>query len=513
MSNRWIRFWIIWTACLVPVVWSLWFDNGPHSANGKALAKVEKVEGNVTVRSEGRMIWQKAVVGQELYNNDLIATENKSRVLVKFYEGRKLQLTPESVVKIGLPTPLSKDLEISVLKGRLMVNDSKGENGQGGKDSPNSGSQLILKTPEQKLQEEEQKRQMAAKSLGLKEGLGMALAALTKAPTCPPQEPAPEAPKCEAPLDPEASGEKPVIPTFDAALAPSVKPSSGEFWTVEALERITEKPIFLDIDLPKKRPKDKWKSIMSISGTEGFMRLDDKKEEDQRILKVTLRDLLRSKVIKNLIQPTFALQTGYTLEMDEVLSPVEYIAPNTNVFRIRSLSAGDGVMVGFDQVEQSLDGRSPWVFVNPKTKPRIQVGVTDKSDRRKLFTFVRGNSGNVSRSDWIGLPSEGAFIVRGEKIVGTIIGKDLSKGEWDRLRKAFAADMIYSGSSAAFIGKTTLDIDRLQAQTNKVYVYNRGEFVEIELALLKTRPNTMKFVEGLSTYMFREPTQILSQAH
>lgn len=518
MSGRWLRFWIIWTACLVPVVWSLYYDNGPQMAGGKPLARIEKLEGNVTIRSEGRMIWQKATVGQDLYNNDLIATEDKSRAIVKFYEGRKLQMSPESVVKLGLPSPLSKDLEISVLKGRMFVNpDNTAKSGTSLAAKANVETQLIVKTAdEEKILLEDGKKELSARKsdskFSLKNSLGMtALAALAKNSVCPPPAPTPEPPVCEAPAEADLEGGKPTVPTFDQALAPVIEPSSGEFWTAEPLERVKNKPINLEVNLPKKRPKEGWTGIANLSGPDGFLRIAGKSDIERRKVSVTLNELLSSNVIKDLMMPAFAVQTGYVLEVDELLSPVEYLAPKTDVFQVHSLASGNGVMVGFDKV-QAEKPSSSWLFVTPKAKSRIQVGVTDPADRKKLFGFVSGNSGRASRSDWIGLPSEGAFMVRGDRIIGTVISKDLSSEEWDRLRKAFSADLIYSGSSAAFIGKKTLDIDRLQAQTNKVYVYNRGEFVEIELGLLKTRPNTMKFVEGLSTYMFREPTQILSQA-
>lgn len=532
MSKRWKIFWIVWLACLAPVLYSLLHEGESHLAGGKAIARVEKIEGNVTVRSESQMIWQKAVPNQELYNNDLISTENKSTVNIVFDGGRKLQLSPGSVVKLGLPSPLSKDHEVSVLKGRLVVKaeEPKADEKPGSKGAKDAEEdpRLILKTTTEKIITTPSKPQtvdvspkVADKSVAeavtslealkkLNLGDSMKLSALTPLKEICPPPPAP------VPLEPEPladkEAEKATVPSFDAGLLPQIQPLSGEFWTAEPMKKVTDQALRLDIDLPVKMPKDlkdKWKGIVNISGPNGHIRIDGKVAGGRKKLSITLKDLLAAQVIKDINQASFAVNAGYSVESPAFNDAIEHSSPTTGVYSLRSLAEGEGIMIGFNKL-QSQTTSAPWYFVTPNANKRIWIGVTEAEDRRKLFGVVQGNNGEVARTDWPGIPAQGAFIVRKDKIVGIVVAKDLNEGEWDKIRKLFNADLIFRGSSQSYISRAGFDVNETNERT--VFALNRGEFVEIDVSLLRTRPSTMRFVQGLSTFLFREQPQILSVA-
>ncbi|MBC7659626.1 MAG: hypothetical protein H7249_07950 [Chitinophagaceae bacterium] len=527
MSKRWKIFWVIWLACLGPVLWSLINTSGTRSAGGKAIARIEKVEGNVTVRSDSQMIWQKAVVNQELYNNDLISTEEKSRVSIDFEGGKKLQLNPGSVVKLGLPSPLSKDHEVSVLKGRLVVKqDEPKPEGKSASKEDGPDSRLILKTSHESVVANTAAKQQTidvavktqepiappAASLNSLKNLNisdsMKLSALATKEICPPPPPPPP----QTPVKEDVETEKPKIPSFEATLLPQILPLSGEFWTASPLKTVTDQALRLDVDLPTTLPrevKEKWKGIVNISGPNGHIRIDGKAAGGRKKLSITLKDLMKAQVIQDISQASFAVNAGYSLESPEFADAIEHSSPKTSVYSLRSLAEGEGIMIGFDKIAvQNVD--APWYFVNPKPNKRIWIGVTEPEDRKKLFSIVQGNGGDVSRADWPGIPARGAFIVRNDKIVGIVSARDLKAPDWERIRNLFNADLIFRGASQSYISRTGFDVNKTNERT--LFALNRGEFVELDVSLLRTRPNTMRFVQGLSTFLFREQPEILSQA-
>ncbi|RYZ52681.1 MAG: hypothetical protein EOP07_19200 [Proteobacteria bacterium] len=532
MSQRWKIFWIIWLACLLPVVWSLTHDGGTHLANGNAIAHIEKIEGTVSVRSESQMIWQKANLNQDLYNNDLIETGDKSTVNIVFEGGRKLEVTPGSVVKLGTPSPLSKDHEVSVLKGRLEVKAEVAKPEDKAALKPGEvDPRLILRTTNEKFvaapakqsvgvekktgerAEEEAAAQLEAlKKINLDQG--MRLSALAAAPpvikevcTTPPA-PVP-APVVEAAV-PEQG--KAAVPSFDSKLLPQILPVSGEFWTAEPMKKVTDQALRLDIDLPAKMPKElreKWKGIVNISGPNGHIRIDGKVAGGRKKLSITLKDLMAAQVIQDANQASFAVNAGYSVESDSFTDAIEHSSPTTGVYSLRSLAEGEGIMIGFNKI-QTAASTAPWTFVVPKGNKNIWIGVTEPEDRKKLFGIVQGNAGEVARADWPGIPAQGAFIVRKDKIVGIVSAKGLSEGDWDKIRRLFAADLIFRGSSQSYISRKGFDVNKTNERT--LYALNRGDFVEIDVSLLRTRPATMRFVQGVSTFLFREQPEILSMA-
>jgi len=552
VTKRWKIFWVVWLACLAPVLWSLTRDGGTHLSGGKVMAHIEKLEGSVTIRSERQMIWQKAKAKQALYANDMISTEAKSRANITFEGGRKLQLSPESVIKLGTASPLSKDQEISVLKGRLIVKAEDPKTTEkatvGGVKEPESEARLILKTNEGKViaKANDNKTLVAnadvrdnsnvnssravsdGKSIaGAKANFNsplealrnlsltnsMSLSALGAPPTkdiCPPPPPAVEPLPVPLPLDEDA--ELAEIPEFDPKLLPQLSPMSGEFWTVEPMKKMNGQPLRLDIDLPLKMPKElsqKWKGIVNISGPKGHIRIDGKATSGRRKVNITPKDMIDAGVIEGLDQSSFAVNVGYSVQADGLSDVIEHTSPNIGVYGIRSLAEGEGIMIGFNKIKTG-SSETPWYFVNPKTDKRIWIGVTEPEDRRKLFSIVRGNSGDVARVDWPGIPAEGAFIVRKDRIVGLVSGQNLNEKEWSDIRKLFHADLIFRGSSKSYIQRTNFN----PAKTNesKLFVFNKGDFVELDVSLLRTRPNTMRFIQGLSTYIFSERPEILSLA-
>jgi hypothetical protein len=531
MSQRWKIFWIIWLACLLPVVWSLTHDGGTHLASGKAIARIEKLDGNVTVRSESQIVEQKASLNQDLYNNDLISTDNKSTVNIVFEGGRKLQLTPGSVVKLGSPSPLSKDHEVSVLKGRLEVKaEAAKPDDKAGLKSDEADPRLILRTTTEKIVAAPSKQQSVTVDKSLEraneeaaaalEALkkinidqGMRLSALAAAPVvkevCTPP-PAPEpTPVVEASV-PEQG--KASVPSFDSKLLPQILPVSGEFWTAEPMKKVTDQALRLDIDLPAKMPKElreKWKGIVNISGPNGHIRIDGKVAGGRKKLSITLKDLMAAQVIQDATQASFAVNAGYSVESDSFTDAIEHNSPTTGVYSLRSLAEGEGIMIGFNKI-QTAASTAPWTFVLPKSNKRIWIGVTEPEDRKKLFGIVQGNAGEVARADWPGIPAQGAFIVRKDKIVGLVSAKDLTENDWDKIRRLFGADLIFRGSSESYISRTGFDVNKTNERT--LYALNRGDFVEIDVSLLRTRPATMRFVQGVSTFLFREQPEILSMA-
>ncbi len=524
MSQRWKIFWVVWLACLAPVLWLLSHDDGGQISSGKPIAHIVKVEGGVTVRSERRMIWEKAKPRQDLYNNDLIATEDKSRATIEFEEGRRLQLTPGSVVKVSLSSPLSKDHEVSVLKGRLLASkeepkpsDEKPGSNAKKKDADDS-TRLIVKNANEKIEvannaaqeisAPKQAAPTAAASLDILKKVTLAALPPPAAPCI--KEPTPPPPEPEK--KPEAK-EKPSIPAFANNLLPQVQPSSGEFWTAEPFNSVTDQAMRLDVDIPNNIPKDvqdKWKGIVNISGPNGHIRVDSKASSGHKKLSLTLKDLMAAKVIQDTRQASFAVNSGYSVESDDFTSPVEYTSQTTGVYNLRSLAEGEGIMIGFDKlVAQPVS--APWLFVTPRGNKRIWIGVTEPEDRKKLFALVQGNGGEVARADWPGIPAQGAYIVRADKIVGIVSGSGLGTQDWEKIRRLFNADLIFSGSSQAYINRSKFDITKTNERT--LYVLKGGEFVEIDVSLLRNRPNTMRFVQGLSSYLFREQPKILSLAH
>ncbi len=541
MSQRWKIFWIIWLACLAPVLWSLLGDSGTHLARGKAIARIEKIEGNVTVRSESLMIWQKAKPQQELYSNDLISTETKSRVNITFEGGRKLQLSPSSVVKLGLPSPLSNDHEVSVLKGRLVVkaeepkaapdkalpSSTKAEKEGRDERGEQEESRIILKTNEGRIvtkASEPQTLEASPKSVesGSREteaslnalknvaiGDSMKLSAFPAPPEICPTPPEPEpgpSPNASAGIG------KTVVPAFDAELLPLISPLSGEFWTSEPIAKVTGKPLHMDVDLPLRMPSaisSKWKGIINVSGPKGHIRVDGKVASGRKKLSITPKELIEAGILDNLEQSSFAVNAGYSIESDALSEVIEHISPNTGVYSIRSLAEGEGIMVGFNRIKMQ-SSNAAWYYVTPKTNVRIWIGVTEQEDRRKLFSIVQGNNGEVSRADWPGIPAKGSYIVRQDKIVGIVSASDLNNKEWDDIRKLFNADLIYRGSAQAYISRIGFDAAKTNERT--LFVLNKGEFIELDVSLLRTRPNTMRFIRGLSTYLFREQPQVLSLA-
>ncbi|MES2744939.1 MAG: hypothetical protein V4655_05910 [Bdellovibrionota bacterium] len=509
----------------------------------KPIARVEKIEGNVTVRTDSQMTWQKVKTSQDLYNNDLISTEEKSRVSITFVNGRKLQLTPGSVVKLGLPSPLSNDTEVSVLKGRLVV---KAEDSSG---KSSDDARMIFKTQNEKIVASNKSfdvntsKDDSARALPVATTVGAAAAQLSatnsinsaaktsvsldalsavklsamapppviiKEKCEPPPEPEVIEPKVE---DEEANAEKAAIPSFQVNLLPQIQPTSGEFWTAEPLKQVTDKALRLEIDMPTNLPrdiKDSWKGIVNISGPNGHIRVDGKAQTGKKNLSITLKDLLAAKVIKDLNQASFAINAGYSVESEAFTDAIEHSSPTTGVYSLRSLAEGEGIMIGFNklQVESST---VPWLLVNPKASNRIWIGVTEPEDRKKLFEIVQGNAGQVSRADWPGIPARGAFIVRKDKIVGIVNGQDISAAEWDKIRRLFNADLIFRGSGHAYLSRKTFDVAKTNERT--LYVLNRGEFVEVDVSLLRSRPRSMSFVQGVSSYLFREQPEILSLAH
>lgn len=542
MSRRWTIFWIIWLAALAPVVWSLRASDGVHVDGRKAIAHVEKIEGNVTVRSDIQMTWQKVKNNQELFNNDLISTDNKSRVNIRFENGRRLQLTPDSVVKLGMPSPLSKDTEISVLKGRLMVKaeDSRGNSqGKGGKKSSENETQLIIKKGQETIvatgksldiNTKDDTPLEGAKSLaGINNALGnpqgLSLEALRNLALNEKMKLAAEAPppaveeKCEAPEpialtkeDDEEKPEKATVPGFQANLLPQIQPVSGEFWTAEPMRGMSDKALRLDIDIPANLPNDvksSWKGIVNISGPSGHIRIDGKADTGKKKLSITLKELMEAQVIKDFNQASFAVNAGYSVESDAFNDAIEHSSPTTGVYSLRSLADGEGIMIGVDKLQIS-SSQSPWLFVNPKANNRIWIGVTEPEDRRKIFELVQGNGGQVSRADWPGIPAQGAYIVRRDKIIGIVNGQGISAVEYDKIRRLFGADLIYRGSGNAYISRANFDVSKTNERT--LFVMNRGEFAEIDVSLLRSRPRSMNFVKGVSSYLFREQPQILSVA-
>ena len=542
MSRRWTIFWIIWITCFLPVVWSLRPSDSDHASGRKSIAMVEKIEGSVTVRTESQMTWQKVKANQALYNNDLLSTENKSRVSIVFTNGRKLQLTPGSVVKLGLPSPLSKDTEVSVLKGRLFVKAEDPKNAADGK-VENAG-EVILKNRNEKVfatskqmdfnsKDETPKPQpshpnsLAANALAMAnsqnpnpQGASVSLDALRNlnlngnmklSALAPP----PIVEKCEPPPEPEIEAkeeEKLDLPSFQANLVPKILPLGGEFWTSEPMDQVTDKVLRLEIDTPTNLPsdiRDSWKGIVNISGPNGNIRIDGKAAAGKKKLSISLKDLMAAQVIKDMNQTSFAVNAGYSIESESFSDAIEHSAPTTSVYSLRSLADGEGIMIGFDKLLVS-NSPNPWFFVNPKPNNRIWIGVTEAQDRRKLFNIVQGNGGQASRSDWPGLPAKGVYIVRKDKIVGIVNGRDITAAEWNKIRTTFNADLIFRGSGTSYIRKA--DFDATQTNERTLYVLNRGEFVQIDVSLLRSRPKSMSYLKGVSNYIFREQPEILSIA-
>ena len=542
MTRRWTVFWILWIACFLPVVWSLRSSENEHADGRKPIARVEKIEGNVTVRTESQMTWVKVSANQALYSNDLISTENKSQVSIVFANGRKLQLTPGSVVKLGLPSPLSKDTEVSVLKGRLFVKaeDPKSASEEKGSNAGamiiKSKNESVVATSKQldfKSKDEDQKPQpsdrnsvaamatgqvpsaQGAVSLDALKNLNLA-GAMTLSALTPP----PVIEKCEPLPEPEIAAKdedaKPLgkldIPTFQASLVPKLNPLSGEFWTSEPMSRVADQALRLEIDIPANLPrniKESWKGIVNISGPKGNIRIDGKAAAGKKKLRISLKDLMAAQVINDANQTSFAVNAGYSIESESFNDAIEHSAPTTGVYSLRSLADGEGIMIGFDKL-QSTSTPSPWLFVNPRSTNRIWIGVTEPEDRRKLFNIVQGNDGQVSRSDWPGLPARGTYIVRQDKIVGIVNGRNISPAEWNKIRTTFNADLIFQGSGNSYISKTGFDVTKTNERT--LYVLNRGAFVEIDVSLLRSRPKSMSYLKGVSNFLFREQPEILSMA-
>lgn len=564
MSRRWTIFWIIWLAAFLPVVWSLRSTDSVHVDGRKAIARVEKTEGNVTVRSESHMTWQKVTRNQELFNNDLISTENKSRVSIIFENGRKLQLTPGSVVKLGMPSPLSKDTEVSVLKGRAMVkaeepNAGAAADAKSGTNPPTENAQLIIKKGSEKFvatskpmdinsrdqlpsnEPKEAPTSLAAAAFAMASGAGplsgpqkaqaiggvsldslknlalndsMKLSAATPAPAIPEKcEPIASPDVLPLPLvDEKNAEEKASVPSYQASLVPQILPLSGEFWTAEPLKQVTDKALRLDIDPPSNLPadvKNSWKGIVNISGPSGHIRIDGKANGGKKKLSITLKELMAAKVIKDINQASFAVNAGYSVESESFSDAIEHSAPTTGVYSLRSLAEGEGIMIGVDKL-QIMKSQNPWLFVNPKASNRIWIGVTEPEDRRRLFELVQGNAGQVSRADWPGIPARGAYIVRDDKIVGIVNGSGITSVEYDKIRRLLGADLIYRGTGNAYISRQNFDLSKTNER--RLYILNRGDFVEVDVSLLRSRPRSMNFVNGVSSYLFREQTEILSVA-
>lgn len=553
MSKRWQIFWLIWISCFIPVAWSLRSSHDENLGGRKAIAKVEKIEGSVTVRTESQMTWQKVKANQELYNNDLISTEDKSRVSILFTNGRRLQLTPGSVVKLGLPSPLSKDTEVSVLKGRLLMKAEDPKAVATDKKDESNDNRMIIRTQNDKIiasskpldvnskdsnpvQLAEKPTSVAAaaaaiaagspaspisldplKNLNIGESIKLAaLAPGIAAPSTKAEEKcvptAEDLALASADLEKEDNKEKVSLPPFEFKYLPQIAPLSGEFWTAEPIRKVADKALRLEIDIPDQLPKDirdSWKGIVNISGPEGHIRIDGKVSQGKKRLSVTLKDLMAAKVIKDINQASFAVNAGYSIESESLTDAIEHASPTTSVYSMRSLAEGEGIMIGFDKL-QTVAVPNPWLLVTPKTGNRIWIGVTEPQDRQKLFQIVQANNGQVSRADWPGIPVRGAYIVRGDKIVGIVNGRDISQSEWDRIRQLFGADLIFRGSGHSYISRTTFDVSKTNERT--LYVLNRGEFVEIDVSLLRSRPKSMNFVKGVSSFLFREQPEILSQA-
>lgn len=88
--------------------------------DGKPLAKLQKFERAVQYRPEGYLLWGGVFLGQTLFEGDSLATSDGSQAVIKFFNGRVLELGENSQIEIALNDENgSGDLSVTLLRGNV----------------------------------------------------------------------------------------------------------------------------------------------------------------------------------------------------------------------------------------------------------------------------------------------------------------------------------------------------------------------------------------------------------
>ena len=455
-------FGLIWLGAVLGTIFELYRHElmSRERAGGNRIAKIFSTSGETEFRGAGKFDWASANDLEYLNEEEYFSTRANSKATLYFTGSKKLELGPNTMIKIDKPHGLDGGTEIFLLSGEVKaVSSSKRPSKKSGK--PNKAHGIALRIGKTRVEIADSKsmvqlKKTKAKGLEIKNVKGVINLV--------------QAGKKVRVKKAVIIKEKPPEPKVKAILdVPSAIANRASLVAKSKVVKINvAQPV---IKPPETKPKEIPVPVDKVGEPEVPKKVKKKPKKKKR----RARKPKPKKV---------AIQTIRPEQLNPQGKPV--------TLYLSSLKIGSSVA---PRVSKGNQVRGPYI-----------ISVPD-GNVKKYLPLISGADGGYRVGGYRGLPRSGLFGVNAKGIVAGFSGPFEQSPLLHSVRKLAGADIIYRGKSTDY-----LLADQIKGSAGKgsVYLISKNKVTAIRRSILAQNANIDKFMASFGGKIFGKKVTVVS---
>ncbi len=299
----------------------------------------------------------------------------------------------------------------------------------------------------------------------------------------------------------------------DTGFEPELKSQSLTYWSYDFKDPTEIKSFTLDLSpSQKKTGAQNWRAQILLSdqkAKKSSTKLSANEGEQNSI--IISASLLKKHATFHpfFINLSFKLGASYNLNGENI----ESFRSKSELITIRSLTSplAKSFTLKFDEVLKSPRRQSWYQESNSEANLTHHLHLYDGRLFPRAALSIKGLNEFKIVEPASTSPYSAAFIIKGNRIIGHFSGASLQKAEYKRFLDLFAADIIFSGPSDAFLQNFSVEkLDTSSTNDKKLYIISKGKLVDLSSSFIKEKARLLSFMAEQKNIIFTQPVKVLA---